>query len=102
MSAHPLDRPVWTALATRQAHLAVGDARARRLHADFGPFAAAADGAPESLAALAALAADGPLLLMEPGPDAPPLPPGLAVRKRAAVVQMTVSVTRSRTAHGSM
>ena len=53
--AHPLDRPVWGALTTRQAHLALGDARAVRLAPDYGPFAAAADMSPASLDALAAL-----------------------------------------------
>jgi hypothetical protein len=75
--AHPLDRPVWTALTTRQAHLARGDGRAWRLGADYGLFAAAADGSDESLAALAALVpAEGALATVgvaEPGP-----PPGLA------------------------
>jgi hypothetical protein len=78
--AHPLDRPVWTTLTTRQAHLAQGDARAWRLAADYGLFAAAADGSDESLAALAALvppkgSGDGALATVgvaEPGP-----PPGL-------------------------
>ena len=53
--AHPLDRPVWNALSTRQARLAEGGARAVRLAPDYGLFAAAADGSDESLAALAAL-----------------------------------------------
>ncbi len=75
-AAHPLDRPVWTTLTTRQAPLAEGDARAWRLKADYGLFAAAADGSAESLAALANLVpADGQLATVgtaEPGP-----PPGL-------------------------
>ncbi|MGZ3403422.1 MAG: GNAT family N-acetyltransferase [Phenylobacterium sp.] len=76
-AAHPLDRPVWTTLTTRQTHLAEGDARAWRLAGDYGLFAAAADDSAESLAALAALVpADGALATVgvaEPGP-----PPGLA------------------------
>lgn len=76
-AAHPLDRPVWTALTTRQAHLAQGDARAWRLAADYGLFAAAADGSDESLAALAALVPPQGALatvgVAEPGP-----PPSLA------------------------
>ncbi|HLZ74447.1 GNAT family N-acetyltransferase [Phenylobacterium sp.] len=80
-AAHPLDRPVWTTLTTRQAHLARGDARAWRLEADYGLFAAAADGSDESLAALAALVPAGGALatvgVAEPGP-----PIGLAAEPR--------------------
>jgi predicted GNAT family acetyltransferase len=75
-AAHPLDRPVWSTLITRQAHLAQGDARAWRLSADYGLFAAAADGSDECLASLAALIPPGAALATvgtaEPGP-----PPGL-------------------------
>lgn len=52
---HPLDRPAWSALTSRQAHLTQGGARAVRLRADYGLFAAAADVSAPSLAALAAL-----------------------------------------------
>ena len=41
--AHPLDRPAWSALSTRQAPFALGDARALRFAPDFGLFAGAAD-----------------------------------------------------------
>ncbi|KPF71551.1 hypothetical protein IP88_10715 [alpha proteobacterium AAP81b] len=41
---HPLDRPVWTALAGAWHSLAAGDETARRLDPDCGPFAAARDG----------------------------------------------------------
>ena len=79
-AAHPLDRPVWNSLTGRQAQLAQGDARAWRLGADYGLFAAAADGSAESLAALAGLVpADGALATVgvaEPGP-----PAGLAVEQ---------------------
>ena len=57
--AHPLDRPVWNALASRQQGLAVGDARAVRFAPDYGLFAAAADRSADSLAALAALIPEG-------------------------------------------
>ena len=71
-AAHPLDRPVWSALTGRQAPLALGDRRAVRLDPDYGPFAAAADASAESLAALAALIpAEGGLAAVgvdEPGP----------------------------------
>jgi len=76
-AAHPLDRPVWTSLTGRQASLAQGDARAVRLSAPYGLFAAAADGSAASLAALAALVpADGALATV--GVDEPGPPPDLA------------------------
>lgn len=50
----PLDRPVWTALTTSQAHLAAVTGAAVRMDPDYGPFAAARDTSPEALAALAA------------------------------------------------
>ena len=43
MIAHPLDRPVWSMLTGRQAHLAEGDARAMRIDRGYGVFGAAAD-----------------------------------------------------------
>jgi len=70
--AHPLDRPIWSALTSRQAPLALGDAGALRIAPEYGLFAAAADGSAESLAALSALIpADGGLAAVgvaEPGP----------------------------------
>lgn len=49
---HPLDHPVWNALATRQATLAEGGALARRYPAAIAPFAALVDMSPQSFAAL--------------------------------------------------
>ena len=84
---HPLDRPVWSALTTRQAHLALGDGHAVRLAPDYGLFAAVADGSPESLAALAALVpADGQVALVEA--DEPPPVPGAVVVSRSVIWQM--------------
>jgi predicted GNAT family acetyltransferase len=50
-----LDRPVWAALTTKQAHLGSGDALARRYHADVAPFAAVAFEAPAAYRQLADL-----------------------------------------------
>ena len=50
MNRHPLDRPVWSALTTRQRHLAIGDELARRFDPEIGPFAAVADDDPAHLA----------------------------------------------------
>jgi len=49
-----LDRPVWNALTSEQAHLAVVTGAAVRMNPDYGPFAAARDGGAEAQAALAA------------------------------------------------
>jgi len=85
---HPLDRPIWSSLTTRQAGLAVGDGRAVRFAPDYGLFAAAVDTAPESLAALASLVrAQGEVALVEA--EAPPAVPGTAVSSRAIIWQMT-------------
>jgi predicted GNAT family acetyltransferase len=52
---HPLDRPIWNALTSRQQALAEGGALARRYPPAIGPFAAMADTSPQSFAALGAL-----------------------------------------------
>ncbi len=54
-SMHPLDRPIWSALTTRQRALAEGGARALRYPTAVGPFADMVDMSPESFAALGAL-----------------------------------------------
>lgn len=88
--AHPLDRPVWSALTSRQAHLAVGGERARRFDPDFSPFAVARDDREESLKALAALITpEAPGLLIQVG-DAP-LPPGTTATVTAQGVQMVAA-----------
>lgn len=88
MNDHPLDRVIWNAFTTRQAHLALVDGGAFRVDPDFGLFAATIDHAPESLAAL------GRLVHAHPGEvgvverfDIPPVP-GTAVTKRAILNQM--------------
>ncbi len=84
---HPLDRPVWSALATRQAALALGDARARRFAPEYGLFAGAADASPACLAALAALIPAGGRVGIVEIEDMP-TPPGVAVVSRALCCQM--------------
>lgn len=87
---HPLDRPVWNALATGWSHLAIGDARARRIDPGYGPFGAAADGGEAASAALAALVpADGELWLVDRAP--PPPPPGVTVVRTARLAQMVAA-----------
>ena len=54
-SRHPLDHPIWNALASVQSTVAEGDDRARRYPAAMAPFAATRDTSQESYAALRAL-----------------------------------------------
>lgn len=87
MTAHPLDRPVWSMLTGRQSHLAEGDARALRLDRGYGVFGVAADTGAEAQAALAALVPDdGELWMVED--EAWPVPPGTREVKRAVLAQM--------------
>ena len=86
-SSHPLDRPVWSALTTRQAHLSLGGGRAVRLSPEYGPFGAAMDASPEGLAALGALqVADADTWTLEADPVS--APPGLEVKSQAECLQM--------------
>ncbi|MBP9230993.1 MAG: GNAT family N-acetyltransferase [Phenylobacterium sp.] len=90
---HPLDRPVWSTLSTRQRDLALGDARALRFAPRYNVFGAAADGSAENLAALADLiAADGNLWVVESQPFTPP--PGVAVLKTAVCAQMVAETPK--------
>jgi predicted GNAT family acetyltransferase len=59
-----LDRPIWTALTTKQAHLGLGDALARRFHTEVAPFAAIASDTPDAWRALHALLQPGELVAM--------------------------------------
>jgi len=87
---HPLDRPVWSALNSRQAPLALGDARALRFDPDYALFAAAADDSPESTEALGRLnVSPNGMGLVEAGDM--PLPPAAVVRASAACVQMVAA-----------
>jgi predicted GNAT family acetyltransferase len=84
---HPLDRPIWSALATRQAGLSLGDARALRFAPDYGLFAAAADASETNLKALAALVPpDGQVAVVEA--QTPPVVPRTVIVSAAALWQM--------------
>ena len=82
--AHPLDRPVWSMLTGRQAHLAEGDARAVRIDRGYGVFGVAADTGPEAQAAL--VPQEGELWIVEGDPW--PVPDGTREVKRAVLAQM--------------
>jgi predicted GNAT family acetyltransferase len=85
---HPLDRPIWSALTSRQAGLSQGDARALRFAPDYGVFAAAADRSDASLGALAALVpVEGQVALVEA--RTPAGVPGAAIASTAVLWQMT-------------
>lgn len=85
MTAHPLDRPVWSALNTGWARFARGDERAWQLSPQYGPFAAAADVTSQN--ALAALD-PGPDGLWIVEPEAWPAPDGLTADHHALCHQM--------------
>lgn len=86
---HPLDRPVWNALNTRQAHLALGDpGTALRFIPAIGPFGGAIAYTPQHLAALGQLTpADGVVAILETHAIAPP--PDLIAIIEEPVDQMT-------------
>jgi GNAT superfamily N-acetyltransferase len=84
----PLDRPVWNALTTEQARLAVVTGAAVRMDPDYGPFAAARDTSAEALAALAATlqGPDDRIGVVER--EAWPVPEGTRVLGGGDLVQM--------------
>ena len=95
--AHPLDRPVWSALNTRVAPLAIrretDGGAAVRLDPDVGVFVAAADGSAGSRAPLNALCREYPGAgMVEPeGTPIAAVLPDLPVVSSASCVQMTTA-----------
>lgn len=85
--SHVLDRPVWSALTTRQQAFAQGDKRARRYPSSIVPFAASSADDAESLQALARLVPAGEsVFMLQADPIA--LPPELTATVTAFGVQM--------------
>lgn len=84
---HPLDRPIWTSLTTRQANVAQRSGGARRYDPAFAPFAASAEGTTESLAALAELVPVGDQVYLQQAEVILP-PPGFTLLRAVATVQM--------------
>lgn len=84
---HLLDRPIWTALTTRQSQLAREAGGVRRFAPAFAPFAASADGTSESFAALATLVPEGGQVVIQQE-RAIDTPPGLTLARSAETVQM--------------
>lgn len=90
MRTHPLDCPIWSALASRQTAFGTEGALARRFSEDISPFAAAVDASHDAIAALGALAhADDDMSLLERAP--PPPPAGVTLKMSAAGVQMVLT-----------
>lgn len=87
---HVLDRPIWHALATRQAGLAVGEGAARRFSPDIGPLAGARDESDESLADLSRLLPDDGVIALFADPS-DPLPSGAFLEKAGEGVQMVAT-----------
>jgi ribosomal protein S18 acetylase RimI-like enzyme len=88
--SHVLDRPVWSALTTRQAHLAEGGPLALRFPRDIVPFAAARDASDEAVAALAALAGPGEDMVL-PEANELVIPPGFTTVFAAPLAQMVLA-----------
>src|ERR1700744_4625963 len=88
---HPLDRPVWNALTSRQAHLALREKdRFLRFPPDIEPFGATGDNNSEQLAGLAAMMPlDGHVALVEV--DKFPAPPGFVTMISESIHQMAAT-----------
>jgi predicted GNAT family acetyltransferase len=84
---HPLDRPVWNALHSRQAHLAIGGGAAVGFERSCEVFVAAADPSADSLAAVAALVPQGGQASYVEA-ESWPLPPGTKLVRQARLLQM--------------
>jgi predicted GNAT family acetyltransferase len=94
-----LDRPIWAALTTRQAHLGQGDSLARRYHPDVAPFAAIADETPASYQALhRLLQTDEQVALLSAEPVVPI--DALRAQPLGVIHQMAATRTRSSTDDG--
>ena len=85
MSAHPLDRPIWSLLNGPQASLAVASGTVCRIDPTYGPFAAAAPGHEAELAGLLTSAEDE-IWLVESTEQAAPA--GTRVLRTAPLLQM--------------
>ena len=84
---HPLDRPIWSALTTRQRALAEGGALALRYPAEVAPFADMTDMSPRSFAALGAIMSGSEIAVLFT-PDAVTAPAEFEVRLAETGEQM--------------
>lgn len=92
--ADPLDKPIWTALTTRQTKFAIGSGSALRFRPTVEPFIASVDESPASLDAMAGLIASGEeLILLQANPS--PMPPGAELVSHRTAVQMVADRAES-------
>ncbi len=81
-----LDNPIWNALCTDHAPLALGRDHARRYPSEIGPLSGISDPSPESYEALRQLAGTGVVVLFSVEPLN--VPPGWKTLRRGPIVQM--------------
>ena len=92
---HPLDRPIWNALTSRQREFAEGAGDILRFGPAFAPFAATAAGTAESFSKLADLVPlDGQIVLQQAHQI--PAPSGLVLRQAVLTVQMVADQIERR------
>ena len=97
---HALDNPIWSCLATRHAHIARGDALARRYPPDISPLAGVPAAAAANVAALKALVGVGDDVAIV-GPHQPVLPDDWTTLYTSKVTQMLRS-SRSQLPEGDV
>ena len=88
--AHPLDRPIWTSLADRQAEWGLGDERAKRFRPEIAMFAACARKSPACMTALAELVAARGIVATVEAEAWPPIA-GTTLISHAVIVQMSAT-----------
>ncbi|HEY0625915.1 MAG TPA: GNAT family N-acetyltransferase [Allosphingosinicella sp.] len=99
MNADSLNRPIWNALAGRQAAFATGGDKAKRFLPDVNMLAGIADDTPPALEALADLVPqEGKLILLQAG-ESPPLPPSLVDHVDAGVQMVAERAIAAPAAH---
>jgi predicted GNAT family acetyltransferase len=96
---HILDRPIWSALATRHQAFAEGDERARRYRPSIVPFAATSADDADSFRALARLLAPGETAVLVQA-DEIVLPAEISAVSRATLVQMIAEQPMAGVADG--
>jgi len=94
---HALDKPIWSALETRQAHYAEGGELARRFRADVSPFVAGRDGSRAAAQAMAGLIPEGDdASLLEVAP--PEAPAGVSETRKLCLQMVWETLTPAETA----
>ncbi|HEY0437714.1 MAG TPA: GNAT family N-acetyltransferase [Phenylobacterium sp.] len=88
--AHPLDRPIWTSLADRQAEWRLGDDRAGRYRPEIAMFAACARKTPACMTALSELVAARGIVATVEAEIWPPIV-GTTLLSHAVIVQMSAT-----------